>query len=773
MIRIAFWLKILLVMFIITASTIAYIIYYYASELPDYSYLANYNPPAVTRIYSIDGKLIEEYAWEHRVFVPIGAIPRSLKEAFIAAEDKNFYKHYGVDLVSFTRAAIRNTKNVLLGKRVEGGSTITQQVVKNFLLGSERSLARKIKEAILSYMITKTFTKDQILELYLNQVFLGKGAYGVAIAAQNYFNKSIEELNLAESAFIAGLTKAPSNFDPARNYKRSKERRDYVILRMLEEGYISKSSALNAINSPLELKKRDKLEGVSANYFANEVMSQIIDMLGKDVFYAGGLTVITSIDSNYQTLAENVFREHIREYDKTRGYRGPITKIPIKLWQKELQAVKDPEGLLEYKIAVVLQSNEEYFQLGFKDGNTDKMLLEDSFLIKSTVKTIKSKPTFKVGDVIVVDYRDKKWHLAQIPDVNGAVIVMNPNTGQILAMVGGYDYNNSKFNRATQAQRQPGSLIKSFVYLAALENGVLPNSIFYDNPVEIFQGYGLPLWRPKNYKKGSFSEPMTLRRGLERSNNIVTVKIAQKVGISKIAEIIQRFGINENPKKVYSIVLGSLETTLDKITSAYCSFANGGKLVVPEYIELIKDRNGKILYKRDKNICYNCISSDVNTITLPKITLIQPKQIVDEATSYQVNSILVGAIQRGTGFTASKIGKIMGGKTGTSNNSMDTWFIGFTPKLIVGTYVGYDTPKSLGTRATGSTVALPIYTKFMTSLLKNEPSLPFIVPPTIKFVKVDYNTGRPVGSNEPGIMEAFKIGDDPFQYYHEEYDGEE
>ncbi len=749
-----FCFKIFALLILISCWIIAYIVYYYSRELPDYRQLARYYPPSVTRIYSRDGKLMEEYAFERRVFVPINSIPTSLKESFIAAEDKNFYNHQGVDLCGIVRAAFLNISNFLHHRRMEGASTITQQVVKNFLLTNEVSFQRKIKEAILAYMISRVFTKDQILELYLNQTFFGHGVYGVATAAQNYFNKSIEELTIAESAFIAALPKAPSELNPERNYTRVKDRRDYVIMRMLEDGYITINTAKEAIDSPITLRKRDQDETIKADYYAEQVRNAVIKMLGsKDEFYTSGLTIITSLDAKMQKSAEESLRQGLRDFDRKRGFRKPIVTISLNNWQEELKKLPTTPSLLEYKIAVVLEVTDTQAEIGFASGIKSKIPISEMKWAKSKLKSVKQLLT--KGDVIVVEPVKDYYALRQIPEVNGAIMVMNPNTGQILASVGGYDFYASKFDRVTQALRPPGSLSKTFVYLAALENGVKPNQIFNDGPIEISQGPGMPSWCPKNYE-GKFLGPITMRTGLEKSRNLVTVRVATVVGLTKIVDIMKRFGINDNPQQVYSMVLGSIETTLERITNAYGIIANGGKRIKPQFVELVKDRNGKVIYRRDYRECTTCNVSDSD---LDNAILEMPAEniymVTDAASDYQITSLLTGVVDRGTAYSAKKLEKVIGGKTGTSNDSKDTWFIGFTPKIVVGSYVGYDTPRTLGRIATGSSVVLPIFIDFMSNAYKDEPSLPFKVPDSIKLQAIDSATGQitPDGN----VMEAFKV----------------
>jgi penicillin-binding protein 1A len=691
--------------------------------------------------------------------VPISSIPRSLIEAFIAAEDKNFFNHPGVDVVSIIRAAVYNISKVLHNRRMEGGSTITQQVVKNFLLTNERSLERKIKEAILSYMVSKTFTKEQILELYLNQTFLGRRAYGVAAAAQNYFNKSVDELNLAESALIAALPKAPASYDPEKNYEKSKERRDYVLIRMFEDGYITEEAAREAIQLPIIIEKRDRSETVSAGYYAEQVREEVIKMFGKEYFYTGGLTVITSLDAKMQEAAQNALRKCIREYDRKRGFRRSIANIDITNWQESLKKIAVPTSLLEYKLAVVLALSDLQAKIGLSDGSTSKITLSEMKWGKTALKSAKS--LLKVGDVIAVEPLKIGYALRQIPEVNGAMMVMDSTSGQALAIQGGYDFTANKFDGVSQAFRQPGSLIKTFVYLAALENGIQPNRIFEDDRIAISQGPGMPMWRPKNYK-GDFLGPITMRRGLEKSRNLITVRVAQSIGLGKVAEIIKRFSINSEPKLFYSMVLGSLETTLEKMTTAYAVIANSGRKLTPHYVELIKDRNGKVIYRRDNRQCQSCIVPDfqLDSDTPPELPELEARMVTDEASDYQITSMLTGAAQRGTAAATNKLGKIMACKTGTTNDSKDTWLVCFTPRIVVGTRIGYDIPKDMGKNAMGANVPMPALIDFMENAYKDIPSIPFKVPDSIKLVPVDPNTGKLVtGVNT--IMEAFKVNDIP------------
>ena len=756
-----------------------YLFFYYSKDLPDYTQLENYYPPATTRVYSSDGKLMEEFAMEHRIFVPIKSIPRFVTEAFIAAEDRNFYSHPGIDIFSIIRSFFQGITKVSQGKRMAGGSTITQQVVKNFLLTSERSLERKIKEAILSYMISKTFSKERILELYLNQVFLGKRAYGVASAAQIYFDKSLDELTIAEVAYITALSKAPSTYDPTKNYERSKARRDYVINRMLEEGYIDKKIAQESLNEPIKFTKREKSQTVTAPYFVDQVRAEVIHKLGQDALYTEGLTIITTLNPEYQEYAENALIFGIREYDMRRGYRGPLGKISIKNWKEELKNFKQPEALREYKIAVVLSTSKTDISIGLIDGAKSSI----PFIEMKWANNKSKLPEYilKPGNVVVVTKVEGKQYygLRQIPEVNGATMASNLYTGQVLALVGGYSYDKNKFNRATQATRQPGSAFKPLVYLAAFENGIKPNAIYSDSPIEIYQGPFQPSWKPKNYK-GDFLGPITVRTAFEKSRNPVTIKLANQIGMNKVVDIAKRFGVNKNPPKYYSMVLGSLETTLDRMTNAYSMIVNGGKMIKPYFIEVIKDRNGNILYKRDHSECYNCIVKNVEHHYLEPETEKEYKFVTDELSAYQATSLLAGATKRGRAAEASAaIGKIIGGKTGTTNDSKDAWFIGFSPNIISGTYVGFDSPKDMGKRETGSSVALPVFMHFMKNALQNKENIDFKIPEGITFSKIDIDTGKESDSPK-AIFEAFKTDFangkvrpiERFSSYDDEYDQE-
>lgn len=741
---------------------------HFSKDLPDYRELSRYDPETMTRLYAADGKLMAEYAVERRVYVPLKSIPKRVTQAFVSAEDKNFYSNNGIDVYGILRAVRQNLQNFLgNGHVVSGGSTITQQVVKNFLLTPEKSISRKIKEAILAFRITEVYSKDRILELYLNEIYLGKGSYGVAAAAINYFNKSLDELNIEEAAFLAAMPQAPGRSDPSLHYERAKERRDYVINRMLDDGHITASEARAAIALPITLRTRDKTETAVADFFSEEVRREIAAKYGDDVLYKGGLFVKTTLDPELQKYSDEALRYALTQYDRRHGYRGPVAHMAhFNQWQKDLNAIEINKKIPLFdgeKLALVAESSKNKVTVFFA-SNTKGVLDKDSLKWGA-------KNGFAVGDVLVVapvkEKENDVYVLHQIPAVNGAMIVMDPHTGRVLAMSGGYSYGGTEFNRATQAKRQPGSSFKPFVYLTAMENGFTPASIIMDEPVELSQGSGMPVWRPGNYH-GDYLGPATLRTAIEKSRNAMTVKLSELLGIDKILEMGQRFGIYDKLPRQFSIVLGAQETTLIRLSNAYSMLVNGGKKVSPWLIERIDDKNGKTILRRDSRPCTNCTLADesqADPAKEPPLPADNRMQIADNRAVYQIVSMLQGVVEHGTGYAAHKIGKVLGGKTGTTNESRDTWFIGFSPDLVAGIYVGFDQPQSLGRRETGASVALPGFIKFMENALKDKPSTPFRVPPGINFIKVDAKTGLPPLPGVAGrvVLEAFKEGEVPGQ----------
>lgn len=768
----------LLSVFVIGCFVVLGVFYMYSEDLPDPTKLAKYEPPIITRLYANDGRMMAEYATEHRLYVPLDAIPKRVKEAFLAAEDQNFYKHGGVDFMSIVRAMLTNVNNMASGKALVGGSTITQQVVKNFLLTNERSIERKVKEAILAFRIDRIYSKDRILELYLNQIYLGSGSYGVAAAALNYFNKTLAELTVAEAAYLAALPKAPSNYHPNKNYEGAKARRDWVIGRMEDDGHITEEEEEAALAAPLALRERDKAEVVDAPFFAEEVRRKLAAMYGSDVLYKGGLFVKTTIDAQMQNYSDTALRHALVEYDRRHGYRGPVATLPtLEDWKKKLEELALTTPIYDDQDLAVVDnvspSGASVLPLRHKKGDIpiEQMRWARRYISETRIGNYVSqaKDVLMVGDVVLIEPvigKDgkavtKKYRLLQIPKVNGGMVVMDPHTGRILALSGGYTAIGNQFNRATQARRQPGSAFKPFVYLAALEAGYTPSSILWDSPISLPQGPGLPNWTPQNYSN-DFLGPVPLRVGVEKSRNAMTVYLASRLGIKRIREIGKRLGIYKNLPAEYSAVLGSHETTLLALVNAYAMVANGGKRVEASPIERIDDRYGKIIFRRDPRECrechFNTVPEDKKIKRVPPPILDPREKVIDSATAYQMISILQGTVERGTAIKAKTLGLPVGGKTGTTNDSRDTWFVGFSPDLVVGLYVGYDQPKSLGEKETGSSVALPGFIKFMELAAKGKPSRDFTIPPTVQLVKVDRWSGRPTfGSGPNVILEAFRV----------------
>jgi penicillin-binding protein 1A len=751
---------------------VALAISHYGRDLPDYTQLKRYEPPIITRIYAGDGRLLAEYAQERRVFVPVGAMPDMVKNAFIAAEDQNFYRHPGVDPVAIARAAAGNFLHK--GGRMKGASTITQQVAKNFLLGNERSYERKIREAILAIRMEKAIPKDQILELYLNEIYLGQRSYGVAAAAQTYFDKKLDDLNVAEVAYLAALPKAPNNYHPVRKHNAALARRNWVIGRMLEDGYITSSQAELAKATPLAMTLKDEADVVNAPFFAEEVRRQLKAKYGDDSLYKGGLAVRTSLDPRLQDIAVKSLRDGLMEYDRRHGWRGPVQHLQsLSSWEEQLLAVEEPDDMLDgWMLAIVLESGGDRAKIGFADKSTASLplagvewarqCLNDCYGLGPEITRVDD--VLKRGDVVLVANKgtDKKpaWELQQIPKVQGALVAMDPHTGRVLAVQGGWKYGPSEFNRATQAERQPGSAFKPFVYLPALDKGFTPATRVLDAPFEIEQSPG-SYWRPTNYSKEYYG-PTPIRVGIEKSRNLMTVRLAHHLGMGTVVEYAKRFGIADEMKPYLSYALGAGETTLLKLTNAYAMLVNGGKKLTPTLIDRIQDRRGQTVYSYDQRPCPNCgdlIRWDgQGTPEIPDTR----EQIADERTAYQMVSILEGVVQRGTAAKLAELGIPLAGKTGTTNKSKDTWFIGFSPDLVVGVFVGFDEPKSLGKKETGASTAAPIFGLFMKEALKDMPPTPFRVPPGIKNVRINADTGR---AAQPGdqhiIWEAFVAGTEP------------
>ncbi len=727
--------------------------WYFSSGLPDYKKLKNYEPSVSSRVYDHSGELIAEYAIEKRLFIPIESIPDVVINSFLSAEDKNFFVHPGVDAKGITRAIINNMQNIIQGKRLEGASTITQQVAKNFLLTSEVSLRRKIKEAILAFRIEKSYSKKRILELYLNEIYLGQGTYGVASASLEYFDKSVKELDYKEAALLAALPKAPSKYNPYRNKELAKTRRNLVLKNLNENGYISTAELKDFLKENINLKKRKVLLIEEAQSYTEEVRRIINTEYGFKKVYSEGLAISTPLNGKYQIAALEALRTGIESYDKRRGWRGPITNISENInWKNKIKNIKI-DKTLNWEIAQVVQVDDNSTSIKILKNNSKGKIFFSG--LKWTGKK-NFKDLLNINDIIFVKKKsNENWILKQLPIVNGGIVVMDPFNGKVKALVGGYSFESSEFNRVTQAKRQPGSAFKPIVYAAALENGFQPNSLILDAPFVSKQGLGLKKWKPQNYGK-KFYGPSTLRMGVEKSRNLMTVRVAQKLGFEKIAKISKDLGVYENVPELLSVSLGSNETTLLKITNAYCSFVNGGKKVSPTLITRIQDRRGKTIYNSDIRVCDGCEIIKLNEDFVPLIKE-KKQQVISEETAYQMTSILEGAVKRGTGKKLRILNAPIAGKTGTTNDNFDAWFIGFTSGLAIGVYIGYDEPRSLGKYETGSKAALPIFKKFIEKALFKEDMKPFKSPSNIYFYPIDYKTGKSSSfSNKKAIIEAFK-----------------
>jgi len=750
-------------------------LYQYSQDLPDHKKLKEYEPSIMTRLYGGDGTLIGEYASEKRIYIPIYAIPPKVIYSFLAAEDKNFYSHKGVDFYGILRAAVNNIDNIRNGRRLEGASTITQQVAKNFLLTNEVSLDRKIKEALLAFRIEDAFSKDHILSLYLNQIYLGNRSYGVAAAALNYFDKSLDELDLEEAALLAALPKAPSSFDPYRNPTRALERRNWVLSRLHSDGRITESQMKLAQAKPITLTRPNRNSFVDARYFSEEVRRELVDKYGDDIIYLGGLSVRTSLDPELQKYAIDALRDGLESYDRRTGYKGPVKKLEsLDNWKEALEHVDRPTNTKDtWDLAVVTSSNWESLKIGFADGRTGVIPLAKLGWARKAVSdpdhymqdVRAASEVAPVGAVILVEKdpeaEEDGYLLRQQVRVQGGIVVLDPHTGRVLAMQGGYEADISGFNRVTQAKRQPGSAFKPFVYLAGLDDGFTPANLILDAPFVMDQGPGLPKWRPSNYTK-EFYGPTPLRVGVEKSRNLMTVRLAYHVGMEKIAGYARKFGIDKNMKETLAMALGAGETTLIDLTSAYAVLVNGGKKVTPTFIDRIQNREGGTIYKTKYVECISC--SDLQDWYHQDTPMIKDNrlQISDPRTSYQVVSMLEGVVQRGTARRLRSLNRPLAGKTGTTNDSRDAWFIGFSPDLVVGVYVGYDQPKTLGRKQTGSNVAAPIFGSFMEKALADKPKTPFRVPDGLERVRVNAETGRIARSGDKRtIWEVFLPGTEP------------
>ena len=737
----------LLVFFIVVS-----VLWAFSNNLPDYKYLKNYKAPVSSKIYSGSGELIQDFSSEKRIFIPYNSIPKIVINSFLSAEDKNFFDHPGIDAKGVLRAVVKNISNILNSKRLEGASTITQQVAKNFLLTNEVSLQRKLKEAILAFRIERSLSKERILELYLNQIYLGQGSYGIAAASLEYFDKSIDELNYQEASLLAALPKAPSRYNPYKNKEIAKFRRDLVIKNLYQNKYIDEKEYETLKNEKILLKKRKKIFLEDSRYYVEEVRKNIIEKLGYDKVYKEGLNIKTPLNLDLQEIASSVLRNGIENYDERKGWRGPIKNVNISNQNWKKSNINNLEKKIGWEVAKVIKVNYPIIDIETKNNKFGKINLENVEWFKSS----KNINKLKIGDLIYVKQNENLlFDLKQLPIVNGAIVVMDPFTGRVLALSGGFSFKKSEFNRATQALRQPGSAFKPFIYALALENGYSPSTLILDAPLVLKQGTDLKMWKPENYGK-KFYGRSTLREGLEKSRNLMTVRISQDLGLNKIVNLSKKLGIYENPNELLSISLGSAETTLLKLTSAYCSFVNGGKLVNPKLIDRIQDSEGNTIFKTEDRYCEDCKNISFLSNEVPKIRD-NFKQIFSPQTAYQITSILEGATKRGTAKKLKDLNLDIAGKTGTTNKNTDTWFIGFTSNLVVGVYVGYDEPKTLGKFETGAKTAMPIFKSFITQAIKKENTRPFKVPENITLMVVDSQTGQKVSfTSKKTLIESFK-----------------
>ena len=755
----------------LACGAIAFVFFHYGRDLPDHTQLAAYEPPVMTRVHAGDGRLLAEHAREKRLFVPLAAMPRRLIQAFLAAEDKAFYEHFGVDPISVANAVVTNLVNMGGDRRPVGASTVTQQVAKNFLLSGELSFSRKIKEAILAMRIEDVFTKDQILELYLNEIYFGGGSYGVAAAALNYFDRSLNDLSLAEMAYLAALPKAPNNYHPVRNREAAVARRNWVLDQMAANGAVSAADAEAAMQVPLRTRARAPESFVQAPHFAEEVRRWLQKRYGDDQLYEGGLSVRTTVDPALQAIADRALRGGLFAYDARRGWRGPLARIdPADAWLPALQAADVAPVPAPWRIAAVLAVARAQADLGFADGARGSIALADLDWARTALGKGRLGPevgtaheVLSPGDVVAVapvEGDDGAYALRQIPEVSGALVALDPHNGRVLALVGGFDFATSEFDRVTQARRQPGSAFKPFVYLAALDSGYTPASIVLDAPVVIDQGEHLRKWKPENYTQ-RFYGPSTLRVGLEESRNLMTLRVAQDVGMRTVADYAARFGLHPDLPDMPSAALGALETTPLDLAVAYAMLVNGGRRIEPVFVERIQDRNGRTVYRRDGRECAHCQAGEWRHQLPPALRDLRPV-IADPRTAYQVVSMLEGAVQRGTGRALRTLGTPIGGKTGTTNEFRDAWFVGFTPDLVAAAFVGFDRPRSLGRKESGGRVAAPIVRDFFAEALAGRPAVPFRVPPGVRFVRIERESGTLAGpSSDDVIVEAFLPGTEP------------
>ncbi|CTQ33952.1 Penicillin-binding protein 1A [Jannaschia rubra] len=759
------------------AMSIGGVLWMYGRDLPNHEQLAQYTPPTISRIYSGEGRLMDEFARERRLFATADEIPPLVKQAFISAEDKNFYQHAGYDPVGMVSAAVDAAR----GKRLRGASTITQQVMKNFLLSSDRSAERKVKEIILASRIEETLGKEDILELYLNEIFLGQNSYGVAAASQTYFNKTLSQLTLEEAAYLAILPKAPSDYHPVRQAERAIERRNYVLLEMFQNGYITRAELETAQQKPLLTVQSGHYAPFRAalpprDYFTDEIRRQLTEDFGEEEFFTQGFNVRATVDAEMQAVAAKALRRALEQFDRGQGvWRGTGKTIDPALlddetaWRRALAetvVARDIDLGSAWLPAVVLAVGDQSLTLGAEgvEAQVDVPRTDIDWLRGSFVDN------FEVGDVVHVRRLTDdatgdliRWSLRQVPEVQGGFMAMDVNTGRVLAMQGGFSYQHSVFNRATQATRQPGSSFKPFVYAAALDSGYQPNTIVVDAPIEIDQGNG-EIWRPKN-ASNKYYGPSPLRTGIERSRNLMTVRLAQDVGMGTVATYAERFGVYDRMDELLANSLGSQETTLYKMVAAYAMFANGGERVEPTLVDRIQDRYGRTVYRHDQRSCNDCEQfASLADGQGPRIVS-NRERVMDAITAYQLTSMMQGVVERGTASRTVNLPVPIAGKTGTTNDSKDVWFVGFSSTIVAGCYIGYDRPRNMGRSASGGGMCGPVFNEFMAEAIQKYGGGPFEVPEGGYFVKIDRYTGARLPDDATGenvVAEYFRQGDDPF-----------
>jgi penicillin-binding protein 1A len=788
---------------------LALAIAHFSRDLPDHQQLLAYAPASGTRIYAGDGSFIAEYASEHRIITPINDIPPMVVHAFLAAEDRDFYNHNGVNPLAILRAALADIVRYKRGQRPLGASTITQQLVRHFLLTNEVSVSRKIKEALLAYRIENQLSKDRILEIYLNEIYFGSGAYGVSAAADTYFGKTLGQLTVAEAAYLAALPKAPNNYNPQRNAPAAKARRDWVIDGMADEGWITRADADAAKAVPLDARPRAQPIPTDAGYFVEEVRRELVDRFGEKMVYEGGLIVRTSYVPVYQGIAQRAFRNGLVEYDRRHGWRGPLTHLAsLQSAQSALYGMADPTTMPNWRVAAVTSLDSGGAQIVLKSGVLGRIPLDELRWARRTAAdqrlgpaVFRAQEVLSAGDIVLVEPLGTTapaakhvpgaplYGLRQIPDVGGGFVAMDPKTGRVFAIVGGWDFQQSQFDRAVQAKRQPGSAIKPFVYVTALEANYTPSSVIEDAPIELDQGPGMPKWTPGNYE-GNYVGQTTLRQALVHSRNLATARLATLIGLPAIARTVEKFGIMDKMPLYYSMALGAGETTLLRLTTAYSMLDNGGHNLLPSIIDLVQDRQGRILYQKGTRACVACFvvagprnnpDADPGYVAVgppdPSVIYLKDAKFADKPLFYrptkldpmidpiadhQIVSMMEGVVQQGTGIKVAAVGKPLAGKTGTTSDWNDAWFVGFSPDIAAGGYVGFDQPRTLGDGETGGNVVAPIFRDFMADALKDAPALPFPEAPGAEMVLVNSITGQPTSSGDKdAILEAFRPGTGP------------